>query len=176
MWKDELDKIFEETYAPKYDPKGQVSLALVVFMPNNFGSHLEVLASWGAGYDYADDCDGNSLRESWAQTLLENGFMDGLYVIEAAWNGGGEDSDFEVLEIRSLNQEEKNCISNHSEFHSVEGLWSLLWSLVPCAHCGEGYVAHRDRRASQFSALRCDPEKLPVLEPVALPIRSRNTT
>lgn len=163
MWTVGLDEILREFYAPKFDPKGQWSSALVVFMPNiGRTPHLEVLASWGAGYNYADDCDGNSLRESWAQVLQDDGFTEGLYVIEASWTGSSEDTDFEIMEIRPLNQEEKDCVSDNSDFSSVEKLWRLPWSHVPCIHCGKGYAEHVESRA--LCPVQKPPEEMTLLQ------------
>lgn len=127
-------------YTPSRDPQG--SLVLVAFLRRGSESepYVEVLASFGAGYEWAVDGDRQTTWRAFAEALDDE--PDGLYVLGCGWEGSGEDSDFVVFDSAAPTDEERAFISANSDFSGIEHHWAARWAGVPCRECKKPVEDH----------------------------------
>ena len=132
-------------YAPSRDPRGVSSKVLVVFVGASSGDPLsrplvEILTSFGAAYDWALT---GETTAGVAQSFARYDFPgDGLYVLTCRWVGEGEDTDFEVVSIEELSDEERAQITDDGGFDAVRHVWAKDWAGVLCAGCKHALEAH----------------------------------
>lgn len=127
-------------YTPSADPQG--SLVLVAFLRRGSESepYVEVLASFGAGYEWAVDGDRQTTWRAFAEALDDE--PDGLYVLGCGWTGSGEDSDFVVFDSAVPTDEERAFISANSDFSGIKHHWAARWAGVPCSECEKPVEDH----------------------------------
>lgn len=130
-------------YHPNGDPNG-VAKALVTYMKPSPDSraYVEVLTSLGAAFDWAMDGDRNAILQQLAECLDDGETPDGLYVLTCRWIGSGEDTEFDVTDAQPPSNEERQWITENSDFQAIVHHWALEWDGVSCMHCPHPLKEH----------------------------------
>lgn len=162
-------------YRPSRDPKGAQCAVLVAHSAgpgypgsnpqvDTSDSHAEVLAWWGAAYDYAVDCDSGEAAFIVAQAVAAQ--PDGLYVVPFGYDG--DDGPY-AGDPRPMCDAEREYVGANSDFGQIIHAWLPAWNNVACAECKAVLLDHVLDSSGLHHVCPTEPkcpsdEQLPVVD------------